>query len=153
MMTLANTLKVSDIRLDLEAQELNAATAELANLLRHDRRILDWSQFANELAAQAPCMAGEGERRFCIPHARTESVQTLVISAGRSRAGLSLAGEEGRCHYVFVMGIPSALAAEYLRIIGALARIFREPAAEKRLRKAETPEEFHEILSEFEMKL
>jgi mannitol/fructose-specific phosphotransferase system IIA component (Ntr-type) len=153
MISIANTLHVSDIALSLTAKDLNAATVELANLLRHDRRILDWNRFLKVLETQEICVVGDQGARFGIPHARTDSVQEVVMAAGRSSAGLRAPNEPEPCHYAFVIGIPSALAADYLRMIGALARIFRDGATEKRLRDAAGAEEFHKILSAAEMRI
>jgi mannitol/fructose-specific phosphotransferase system IIA component (Ntr-type) len=70
----------------------------------------------------------------------------MVMSVGRA-----LEGEQAL--YIFVIGVPVALASDYLRIIGALARIFKDPQSERELRTAKTSEEFVELLVEREMRL
>ena len=153
MITLGNCLQAQDIRLQLESRDVNAATVELANLLRHDRRITDWSRFLSVLEAQEPVLAGDPPLGFCIPHARTEAVQSLVMAAGHSKAGLALPDRTERCHYLFVVGIPSAMAADYLRIIGALARIFKSPKTVEALENSNSAKEFHDRLAAAEVAL
>jgi mannitol/fructose-specific phosphotransferase system IIA component (Ntr-type) len=98
-------------------------------------------------------VAAAGGTEICIPHTRTGSVTGMVMSAGRSRNGIVVRDAELPVHFVFVIGVPVALAADYLRIIGALARIFKEPAAKDGLRQAKTADEFLELLGAAEMKL
>jgi mannitol/fructose-specific phosphotransferase system IIA component (Ntr-type) len=45
------------------------------------------------------------------------------------------------------------MAADYLRVAGALMRIMSDPEAEARLRAAASPAEFLEVLGAREMKL
>ena len=52
-----------------------------------------------------------------------------------------------------MIGVPVALAADYLRIIGALARIFKDPATKEKLRQTQNAEEFLQLLASAEMKL
>jgi mannitol/fructose-specific phosphotransferase system IIA component (Ntr-type) len=47
---------------------------------------------------------------------------------------------------VFVFAIPAAMSEEYLRKVGALARICREPEKSAALLAAATPGEFAELL-------
>jgi len=75
------------------------------------------------------------------------------MSVGRSEGGILVKGADAPVHFVFVIGVPAALAADYLRIIGALTRIFKEPMTRDRLRHADTPEKFLELLAAAEMKL
>jgi len=49
-------------------------------------------------------------------------------------------------HLVFVFAIPAAMSEEYLRNVGALARICREPEKTDALLAAATPAEFAGLL-------
>ncbi len=75
------------------------------------------------------------------------------MSAGRSKGGIAAKDAEWPVHFIFVIGVPVALAADYLRIIGALARIFKDPATKERLRQAPDVDAFLELLTAAEMKL
>src|SRR5439155_11576496 len=100
-----------------------------------------------------PCIGGESSSAICIPHARTNGVSAMVMSVGQSRPGIAFPESQGKIHYIFTIGVPVALAADYLRIVGALARIFRDKGAEKELRQAKKGEDFVAILARREMKL
>lgn len=151
MITIADILNPKHVNLDLKTSGQEEAVFQVAQLLKSDDRMLDWGAFYDALKAKSPCLAASPEFEVCIPHARTNSVSSMVMSVGRSTAGISFSECERKINYIFVIGVPVALASDYLRIIGALARILK--GAEKKLRQAQTPQEFVNILTEKEMAL
>ena len=128
------------------------AIYQVASLLREDERVNDWNAFYEGLKSKDPCVAVAADMQICIPHTRTNAVNSMVMSVGRSDAGIREGENAGVLHFIFVIGVPVALAADYLRIIGALARIFKNRSTEKRLREASRADEFLGILAEAEMK-
>jgi len=152
MITIPDILRARDVDLHLKAATQEEAIFRVAALLKEDKRINDWQAFYDGLTTKNPCFAAGSEFEICIPHVRTDAVNEMVMSAGRSESGILLSGKK-QVHYVFAIGLPAALASDYLRIIGALARIFRNGLSEKELRKADTAEQFIATLAENEMKL
>ena len=151
LITLSDILQTKHIDLDLKTDNQEEAVLHVANLLKGDDRVLDWNGFYGGLAARCPTIEAGATVEICIPHARTNCVSSMVMSVGRSSKGIQIEGHEGRLFYFFAIGVPVALAADYLRIVGALARIFKDSASEKMLRNVETSEGFLEILSEKEL--
>lgn len=153
MITIGDILRPGSIELGLKMANREEAIYEVASLLREDERVTDWNTFYTGLTSKDPCVAVTEETRICIPHTRTNAVSSMVMSVGRSDAGIEEGGNAGGAlHFIFVIGVPVAMAADYLRIIGALARIFKNPKTEKRLREAPRPDEFLRILASAEMK-
>lgn len=152
MITIADILQPKQILLDLKSPTREEAILEIAQILRSDPRISDWSGFYDALKALPPCLADNEHFDLCIPHARTHAVSTMVMGVGRY-SEIPPTEDQSKTHYIFVIGVPVALAADYLRIIGALARIFRHAATEKSLRGTKTGEQFIAILERAEMKL
>jgi len=153
MITIADILLPEQIDLDLKTTHQEEAINHVASLLREDERVTDWTAFYRGLSSSQPCLAAGGGTDICIPHTRTDSVTGMVMSAGRSQAGILIPGLGEPVHFIFVIGVPVALAADYLRIIGAMARIFRDPVTKKNLREVKEPEEFVQLLASAEMKL
>jgi mannitol/fructose-specific phosphotransferase system IIA component (Ntr-type) len=152
-MRIDDILRPEHIDLDLKATSQEEAILHVASLLKGDGRVRDWEEFYKGLLSEQPCVAAAGGTEICIPHARTDSVSSMVMSAGRSQAGILVPGLKSPIHFVFVIGVPLELAADYLRIIGAMTRIFRDGAAKKRLRRTRKPGEFLQLLASAEMKL
>ncbi len=153
MISIDDILFPNRVCLELAATTAAPAVLEVAQRLRGDAHVLDWNGFFGELKAGNSCIANENGYGVCIPHARTRHVSSMVMAAGRARQGIWFDDAKVQVHYIFVIGVPVALAADYLRIIGALARIFRSPRNEQALREAETKEAFIRLLTAGEQSL
>jgi mannitol/fructose-specific phosphotransferase system IIA component (Ntr-type) len=153
MITIADILHPEDIDLELKMTNQEEAINHVAALLKEDDRVTDWNAFYKGLQSQQPCIGAAGGTGVCIPHTRSQSVTGMVMSAGRSRNGIVSKEAQGAVHFLFVIGVPVALAADYLRIIGALARIFKDPDIKEKLRQTGDVEEFLQLLASAEMKL
>ncbi len=154
MITIRDILKPRQVTLEIAASTRESAILEIAQLLRGDERVRDWNAFVTAIKVGNSCLANENGYGLCIPHARTNHVSTMVMAAGRSAKGILFEPEQGnplRVHTLIVIGVPTALAADYLRIIGAIARTFRSPQSEEALRKAQSGEEFIRLLAANEM--
>ncbi|HYR58410.1 MAG TPA: PTS sugar transporter subunit IIA [Chthoniobacteraceae bacterium] len=153
MITIADTLRPDHVALDVRRQPPESAIGEVAALLRTDERILDWDAVLAGFFKVAPCLPASSQFAICIPHTRTDRVTSLVMSVGRSADGIMFPGTPVPVRYLFCIGVQLALAADYLRIVGLLARIVKDPASEERLRTAATGLEFVQALSRLEAKL
>lgn len=151
MIHIASILQLHHIDLDLQKTSQEEAIYHVAALLKEDQRVLDWNEFYVGLASKTACIATGQEFEIWIPHTRTNSVSSMVMSAGRS--GTAVLNSQEKTHYIFVIGVPVAMAADYLRIIGALARTFKSLIAEPMLRAQSNPAEFLRLLAEWEIKL
>jgi mannitol/fructose-specific phosphotransferase system IIA component (Ntr-type) len=142
MITLEDVLTPKFVDLEVKATNLQEAILHVASLLKGDERVLDWPKLYAGVLQRNPCVAGGCDFDISIPHARTDAVSTMVMAVGRSADGLAFPDSEAKVHYVFVIGVPVPLAADYLRIVGALARIFRNVESEQKLRQMASPAEF-----------
>ena len=154
MIAIADTLRPESVRLALTATSGSAAIDEVAALLETAPAVLDWEELRTDLHRSAPCLSENGSTfAICLPHARTEAVNKMVMGVGRSLEDLRFPGCALPVRYVFCIGVPKAMASDYLRIVGLLARILKEPVAESGLAGAATPVEFINQLSALEAKL
>ena len=151
MITIEDVLSSKHTLLELKSDTAAGAVYEVAELLKGDDRVSDWNLFYQQLKDGNSCIANREGFGMCIPHARTSGVSSMVMAAGRSREGIVFESSHVRVHYIFVIGVPAALASDYLRIIGALARIIKSPATETALRAATTRQEFRDTLAAGEL--
>jgi PTS system nitrogen regulatory IIA component len=153
-MTLADLLRPEYVQLHPVATSRDDAIREIAALLETDVKVLDWAEMHRRVAASAPCVAEErAPFCMCLPHARTAAVTEMVMSVGRFDPGLRIANVEQPVRYLFCIAVPPEMATDYLRIIGLLARIVKDPQSEAQIHTAATPEEFIETLARLEAKL
>lgn len=154
MITVADLLPAAHVVLDLAATTPRAAIDEVAALLKNETAVDDWEALLAGVRAVAPCLPEEaGGFALCIPHTRGECVSSMVMSVGRSAAGVKFPDVALPVRYLFCIAVPRALAADYLRIVGLLARVFKDPAAEGELREAATPEDFVALLARREARV
>jgi len=153
MLTIPDILNPRHVALNLQAATGDEAIQQIASLLRQDDRVRDWMGFYNTLKDRALCVETSGNFQICIPHTRTDCVNNMVMSVGRSLEGVTFPGTSVPVRYIFCIGLPKEMAAEYLRIIGSIARFFKDPVIVERLDAAKSPQEFIAILGEKEMAL
>lgn len=153
MSTVSDILRAEDVKLSIRATTQKAAIDEVAALLQHDERVLDWNALAAGFHKAAPCLPVGDEFAICIPHTRTDQVSAMAMSVGRSAEGVAFPACPQPVRYIFCIVVQHALAADYLRIVGLLARIMKEPASEARLRAAATGTDFVAELARLEAKL
>lgn len=154
MITIADTLTTDRVALDLVAADHHTAIQQVADLLENVPEVLDWEALCCGLRASAPCLTERGAPfAICLPHARTDAVTGMVMSVGRFMDTIPFPDCEHAIRYVFCIGVPKAMASDYLRIVGLLARILKEPGSEALLHEAQSPQEFVERLSRLEARL
>lgn len=146
-MRLDEILRPSDVTLALRAGDKAAAVEEVLASVRGDARVRNWETLrAAILKRDAPAIAGD-QRGICIAHGRTDAVTELVIAVGRSERGVRFPEIAPPVHLVFVAGIPSTMDSEYLRIVGAIARVCRQPSQFDELLAAADGEAFVRALA------
>ena len=154
MITIGHLLQPDHVALDLRATTPAAAIDEVAALVKGDPDVLDWGALLAGVQASAPCLPEPGGGfSLCIPHTRGDCVSAMVMCVGRSAAGIVFPGVALPVRYFFCIAVPRELAADYLRIVGLLARVYKDRAAEGELRAVATVPEFVELLSRREAKL
>lgn len=154
MITIGDTLLSECVKLDFTAATPEEAIGKVAALLRQDQRVLNWKEFEKELRAHPPCRVAEvADFGICVPHARTDAVNGMVMSAGRLATPLPFPDCSKPVRYIFCLGIPKTMAADYLRIAGALMRIFTDPETETVLSGTKSREEFVQALEQLEVKV
>ena len=155
MITIEDILHPKNINLELAHTNPEELVYKVAMLLKNNSHVRDWQALYDGLQARDSCIFEGQGIRLCIPHVRTNSVDMMVMAVGRNPIPNAASDEYSTpsVQYKFVIGVPIALASDYLRIIGALARIFKDPNAEAGLRAATKPEEFLAVLVKKEMLL
>ena len=153
MITIADILSPEHILIGFQADTRARALSKAADLLERDDRVKDWDQFYKGVMAGAACMTNDSGSGICIAHVRSKAVDDMVMAVAQSPQGILFEDPGMRIHLIFVIGVPVALASDYLRIIGALARIFRTEKGEAALLGASTNKEFLERLCTLEMEM
>src|SRR2546423_1340710 len=139
---LAELIDPMQITLNLRAQTQADAMREIVDVLVANGKIGNAGRFLNKLAERErtnSTYAGDG---VAFPHGRTKLVEKIVVGIGRSEAGIPWTGGGGMAHLIFLTAVPERLVSDYLVVVGAIARITRDPPLRTLLLHAETADEF-----------
>jgi mannitol/fructose-specific phosphotransferase system IIA component (Ntr-type) len=153
MIPISEILTPAHVNLALAATDQAGGVDEVLSKLNGDPRILDWDALKQSITGRNAPAISCGTCGICIAHGRTNAVQSLVMAAGRSPAGLISPHVKEPVRLVFVAGIPAAFHSEYLRVVGAIARLCNDKALLEKLLAVQDPEQFVGLLSTGETKL
>ena len=144
---LADLLDEKQVILRLRSRKLPNALREIVQLLAQNRKIDNADAFLEQVLAREWEHPSVVENGIAFPHARTDSVEEIIIGIGRSRAGIPVGPNQQRARLIFVIGVPERLVNDYLICVGTLARLVRDDATRSTLLHAETPREFLDALT------
>ena len=133
------------VGLEVAASTRDEAIRAAVNLLQGDPRIGGWDDFVAAVNARPIVDFCSGE--ICLAHGRGGAIKGLALAAARIQPGPD--ASSGLPRLVFVFGIPAAMAEEYLRSVGALARVCGDPAKVAALLEAPTAGDFAGLLEEW----
>jgi mannitol/fructose-specific phosphotransferase system IIA component (Ntr-type) len=150
---LSQLLDHSRITLNVQSTKRTVALNEVARLLDGHPDVTNFQGFYNELLARerldTTCLGNE----IALPHARTEHVKKIVMAVGRSPAGIHFENSNQNVRLIFVLGTPKSNPGDYLQVVSALCKIFKDPANREALLAATTPEAFVQTIVSAEEKL
>lgn len=137
----AGLVSPDHVLLDLAATTREEAVRAVAGLLRADGQIANWDQFWASVGPRQIVDLKGGGCGVCLAHGRDSSVSALRLAAGRLAVPLEVPGGPA-LRVVFVFAIPSAMADDYLRAVGSLARCCGQDGKLQALLAATGKEEF-----------
>ncbi len=146
MITLEEALTTRNIALDVDVSDAAGAVEKAVGLLRNDPQMLDWMAFAEAVEEREKKSGTSVGGGLMLPHGRGNFVKALVMSFVRLRTPILVDGEEVR--HVIAVAVPASMAADYLRLVGALARVFRNEKSTAMLGEFSTSGELLEWLGD-----
>ncbi|MEO7933336.1 MAG: PTS sugar transporter subunit IIA [Chthoniobacterales bacterium] len=146
MITLEEALTTRNIALDVDATDAAAAVEKAVGLLKNDPQMLDWTAFAEAVEEREKKNGTSVGGGLMLPHGRGNFVSQLQMSFVRLRTPVEVQGNEVR--YIIAVAVPASMAADYLRLVGALARVFRDEKSSAKLGEFTTSGELLDWLCE-----
>ena len=145
----AALIRPEAVCLDLHARTKVLALQEVAALLKGCPAVPDHEAFLREMLAREEVGNTALGHGTAMPHARTDLCREIVIAVGRSIDGIDYAAADGQpVRIVFLIGTPMQEVAEYLRVVGMLARLLSRETIRQQLLAADSVAGFIAVLSE-----
>ena len=139
---LAELIDPKQIALDLRARTQAEALHEIVDLLVANERIDNAERFLNKLEQREKTNSTYASDGIAFPHARTKLVEEIVLGVGRSAAGIPWTAKGEIAHLIFLIAVPERLISDYLVVVGAIARITKDPPLRTLLLHAESVNDF-----------
>jgi mannitol/fructose-specific phosphotransferase system IIA component (Ntr-type) len=148
MIRIRGTLLPEHVLLNMTSRSREEAIQQLAESLRSDTRISDWQEFLAALRKHQATGKVNLQHGLTLPHVRTATITRLLMAFGRLLHPLQ--EPAGPLQFVVLVGIPGAMDAEYLRLVGTLMRVFRNEKLRQKLLYAERPPDISKIFEQGE---
>src|SRR2546423_4080714 len=110
---LADLIDPRQIGLNLRARTQTAAMSEIADLLVANGKIDNAERFLNKLQAREQTNSTYAADGVAFPHARTKLVEKIILSIGRSDAGIPWRNKGEIAHLIFLIAVPERLISDY----------------------------------------
>lgn len=153
-MKLADLLTEDLIHLDVKARTKNEAIREVAEIMARCKQIYDKEEFLNALLEREGLATTGIGRGIAFPHARSASVEGIVVALARSDAGIEFDALDGKpVHLMFMMGTSPECVEEYLKVLARISRLLKKDQAKDALLTAKTPADVLRVIRQVETEL
>ncbi len=139
---------ISTLHADSKEDVLAELVEPLTKLYTFDKTVLVKTLISRENLGSTGI--GDG---VAIPHAKFEGVNTLVASFGRSVKGVDFGSMDNKpAHLFFLLAAPQNGAAEHLKALARISRVFKDPLLKTALLKAESAQEIYDLIQEYDQR-
>ncbi len=153
-MKIVDLLNPAAIVADLKAKGKNDVLAELTDAIVNLENSLDRDEVINVLQERERLgSTGIGEG-VAIPHGKLKNIDNLLISFGRSKAGVDFDSMDAKpAHLFFLLVAPEGSVGVHLKTLARISKLLKNPSVRRRLLDARDGEEIYKIISEEEVNL
>lgn len=153
-MKLAELLTEDLIHLDVKARAKSEAIREVAEIMARCTQIYDKEEFLNALLEREGLATTGIGRGIAFPHARSASVEGIVVALARSDGGVEFDALDGKpVHLMFMMGTSPECVEEYLKVLARISRLLKKDQAKDALLTAKTPADVLRVIRQVETEL
>ena len=131
----------------LEAETRDGAIAELAALMEAKHFVSGADKLVHSALEREAVLSTAMEHGLALPHVRGVEGGGLTMALGISRKGIRFDESENLTHIIFLITIPTAVSAFYLRLLSLLTDTFLKEQNRNLLLAAETPAQLWKALT------
>ncbi|GAB4369766.1 MAG: PTS sugar transporter subunit IIA [Calditrichia bacterium] len=135
---------------DLKGKNKYAVIEELLQVLVDNGKVRDPDEALQVLVEREQYLSTGLENGLAVPHAKSASVNELLVSFGLSREGLDFDSLDGKpAHYIFLVLSPRDTSGPHIKILAQITRNFREGGIGPQIMNAKNSREILEIIRQF----
>ena len=149
MVELTSFMNEKLICLDLKSTTKADLFEEMSDLISQSESVRNRDTFLAALKEREAVMTTSLGDGVGIPHARSDSIENLVIALGISRNGIDFgAKDDPLVRIVFMFGIPTRETKLYIQVLAKISRFARREDNRERLLSAKTADEILAVFDE-----
>jgi len=147
-MNIVDLLSPEAITAELAATTKNEALAELTDAILRVESGLDRDDVIAVLQERERLgSTGIGDG-VAIPHGKLKNIDKLLISFGRSRAGIDFDSMDGRpAHLFFLLVAPEESVGVHLKTLARISKLLKNTDVRRRLQEAADADEIYQIIA------
>jgi len=149
-MSFFEILKNECINSNLKSNDKYEVIEELLNNLNENGLLANREQALQDVFEREQYLSTGLENGLAIPHAKSEGVESLVMSFGICRGGVDFESLDGKpAKYIFLMLSPKDTSGPHLKALGQITRTFKSAELIKNLENEQSVEGIKAMLTKF----
>jgi len=140
------------INLNLSSKNKEDVFGELADMVHRAKKVSDRDAFLRSLMKRENLESTGIGKGLAIPHARTDTVEGVVMAFARSERGVDFQSLDKKpAHLIFLIASPEREKSIYIKVLARTSRLLRNDKFRQQLMKASSPEEVIQLIEKNEI--
>lgn len=140
------------INLNLTSKNKEGVLAEVADMVHKAGKVSDKDTFLGALMKRENLESTGIGKGLAIPHARTDTVDGVVMAFARSEEGIDFQSLDQKPAYlVFLIASPEREKSAYIKALARISRLMRKDTFRQQLMEANTPQEVVQLIARNEI--
>jgi fructose-specific phosphotransferase system IIA component len=150
-MDLSNITDKNCILIGLKSADKKGVIGEMAGLLEKANKINDIKTTIISIMNREEMGSTGLEKGVAVPHAKTDTVDNLVMAVGISKKGIDFNAIDGKLSYIFFMLLtPPDSTGPHIEALAEIAKFIIPAKRRERLKNSGNPKEIMDIIREYE---
>jgi PTS system fructose-specific IIA component/PTS system nitrogen regulatory IIA component len=140
------------INLNLTSTDKEGVLVEVAEMVHKAGKVSDKDIFLAAITKRENLESTGIGKGLAIPHARTDTVDGVVMAFARSKEGVDFQSlDQKPAHLVFLIASPEREKSAYIKALARISRLMRKDAFRQQLMDANTPQEVIQLIARNEI--
>lgn len=134
---------------NLESNDKQAVISELLQALNDAGFVKNSTLALNDLLVREKQFSTGMEAGLAIPHAKSASVEDVVIAFGLHRKGIDFQSLDGQpTHFLFMVLSPPTMSGAHIQAMAYIARSMKDPVFQNKIRTCKSADEIKNLFSQ-----
>ena len=140
------------INLSLTSKDKEGVLEELADMVHRAKKVSDRDAFLRSLRKRENLESTGIGKGLAIPHARTDTVDGVVMAFARSEHGVDFQSLDNKpAHLIFLIASPEREKSVYIKVLARTSRLLRKDRFRQQLMEVSTPKEVIQLIAKNEI--